>query len=229
MKNTLIFAVLIVSCIFNMGQAQVIVDMHELLPYDLSRDSSQESEYYKDLNGDLDKFVGDWRFEENGHLVELVVVKYTRKNTDIFRPFRPATYFSDGLGLRFRYSLNGVVLVDGLTGRQNDDADIYVGHFSSELSLPGSASPIDPLNSKLLAIYTEPQPNGLCRSTAAAGLELGYQTITNLVNGVQTTGRLHWLRFAAPEYATPGSLLLGEYCDESPYLLPTSMVFIKQP
>lgn len=225
-KNLILLAALIFG---NFIHSQVVVDLRELEPYQDRRYNNNSSEYYKDLNGHLDKFVGAWRFEENGHLVELEVVKYTRENTDVLRPFRPPTYWSDGLGLRFKYTFNGVVLVDCLTGAQGDDSHIYVGHFINEISAIGVNSPIDQLNSKLLAIYSEPQPNGICRSTEAAELELGYQTATNMVNGIQTTGILHWRRFAAPLYATPGGLVGGVYCDDSPYQLPTDMIFIKQP
>ena len=62
--------------------------------------------YYKDVNNDLNKFLGTWTFQDTNS--ELIVTFYFNEHHDL------GGAFYDGLYAKFKYTENGAVIYDTL-------------------------------------------------------------------------------------------------------------------
>lgn len=227
-KQLIIITIFLLSCSFALSQDN-IVDLR-LVPEGLYKTLNGESgDYYKDINGDLDKFVGNWKYQNGFEVLELEIFKYYRIPT--LEPILnlPAKYHSDALGIRMKYTNNNVVIIDTLTNFDNSDAFVVIFNLIGNISLPGSSN-IDNGYSIVSGIYSEPLPLNStfdCRSTETAELKLGYETSNNLVNGIGTSGKLHFDYTYTNNH--PDSYLLDEECDSSPYQSINNVVLVRQP
>jgi hypothetical protein len=71
-------------------------------------DNIPNNAYLKDLNNDLDKFVGTWEYFENGEKLTINIQKiemYTNENVH---------YYQDVLEARYKFEANGSVIIDNL-------------------------------------------------------------------------------------------------------------------
>lgn len=71
-----------------------------------------DNAYLKDLNDDLDKFVGTWEYFNNGEKLTIIIRK-----TEMFGN-EHSRYFEDILEAKYRYEINGVVIIDNLQGSE---------------------------------------------------------------------------------------------------------------
>jgi len=63
--------------------------------------------YYKDINGDLNKFLGTWSYQDSTK--ELIIIFYLHQHVDYDGSF------SDEIYARFKYTENGTVIYNTLT------------------------------------------------------------------------------------------------------------------
>lgn len=148
MKNIIITALILLtlSC-----KAQTIVPLSTS-----SFDAPDENVYYKDLNNDLDKFTGTWKYINGSTEFTVIFEKSIKVDLD-------DDYYADMLSGWFKYQENGLIIANTLNmmpiDRQiimgstlNDDASSVGLHFyDPERPKMGVYLDID---------YIEPSANG---------------------------------------------------------------------
>ncbi|MGR7813603.1 DUF6705 family protein [Lacinutrix undariae] len=75
--------------------------------------------YYKDVNGDLNKFLGTWKFEDN--TTELIIKIYLNEHADYF-----GSYYDD-IYIKFKYIENGIVIYDTLLDDSESNKYVIFG------------------------------------------------------------------------------------------------------
>ncbi|WOI22312.1 DUF6705 family protein [Nonlabens ulvanivorans] len=156
MKNYINILLLLVPLTFLYGQSPIypIYNNGVNLPDDYT------NVYFKDLNNDLDKYVGTWIWEENGNKLTVVLQKSVMHN--MFD-----RYQEDILVGNYKYEENGVVIIDTmtnpapLTGVSDDEffIDLWGDNKSPDL-IAISGFLVDPIRSyagyHLECTYTPP-------------------------------------------------------------------------
>lgn len=176
-------------------------------------------DYYKDLDNELDKFVGNWLFQSNNQRVELSITKITR---DLFNNSRKTVYI-DKLSVEFKYYENGILIKETAPGFHTDLSQIEMMDLV-ENQIIGPNNLHDDGYSKIAGTYYEPF-NSSCMKPEPGTLWLSYKSQNNSVNGIPTVGKLTWVMRTYRGLSNI-STVLG--CADN-YVLPPNMVFIKQP
>lgn len=224
MKRTILLLTIIIFAAINSKAQGRIVDLRNF-----DRLNRKYGDYNKDLHGDLDKFVGSWKYQTATELLEVQIRKVEHQGVfpQVFSSNSDDQVYTDALIVKYRYTVNNVVLVDMITGPDSIKNYIYLFEIKANLTPVGVSNNIDNSYSIATGYYREPTLNNICDGRQPTYLELGYETANNTVNGVSTSGRLHWIR-SDEEYG-PTEFLVDELCDTSPYLGPNNIVLIKQP
>lgn len=120
---------------FGFAQEDEIVSIHKLGNHDDL--NANKSYYYKDINGDLDKFVGTWKYDDGNKKLTLVFFKQTH--------VKSSKNYYDEVYAHFKYEENGAVIYNTL----NDLSD------SAKLKIIGSGFYPNSLK-KMNLFYNEP-------------------------------------------------------------------------
>lgn len=97
MKKIIILLILISFKI----NAQTIIPLEEARTHFISQ--TFNNKYFKDVNGHLNKFLGQWKYETAIDKVEITILKRENENRG---------YFEDNLEVRCKYTKNGIVEFD---------------------------------------------------------------------------------------------------------------------
>ena len=170
-------------------------------------------DYYKDVNGVLDKFVGTWIYDDGVTYFKVVFQKKERKSA--INDWNNTPIYFDQLVANFELRLNELTVYNNLSS--TDIHPINDGHR------------VFNLNRKIKLFYSESDNNytdayynnfGLYRST----LSLTYQP--DLSNNLD---QLLWNRitFNGKEPIDTSNYLIGQQ-DSTPYQVPPNLLLTKQ-
>lgn len=138
MKKIIILLILISFKI----NAQTIIPLEDRLSHILTQ--TYNNRYFKDVNGHLNKFIGQWKYETAIDKVEITILK--RDNEDC-----GGRYFKDNLEIRCKYTKNGIVEFDTNAPQDINDYNRMLGGLFDE-----------PTNvNKYQFLYSEPNFNPL--------------------------------------------------------------------
>jgi len=99
MKNIIL---IILGAIGFYSNAQVIKPMEQESIY--KSDEVGKNYYYKDINGVLNKFLGNWKYQNGAEIVEIYIFKIANTDYGVFN--------RDELCIQFKYTKNGVILIN---------------------------------------------------------------------------------------------------------------------
>lgn len=160
--------------------------------------------YFKDINGLLNKYVGTWEYNQNGHYFKIKFVKQTNyQEVPLDSPYKIKRKSDRIYGL-FEYKLNGVsiyntILTQNKSYIYSDSGSFFMGNF--------------------LLFYDEPSTSP-CGRPLMGRVTLGY---SNTV-GVET---LTWSR--EDRYSGTFCQEVGQTEDSTPFKIPANMVLTKVP
>lgn len=194
--------------------------MRNMQRLDAPNDGYQDGDYYKDIHNDLNKFEGVWLYDNGIDKAELTITKYEHQKFNFAR-----SIYVDKLGIEFKYWENGVLVKETDSSFPSSE-QIEIMNIEAVLNLPGAVNVIDNGYSLVSGSYDEPFGTQDCKRPNYTNLELGYQTSFNNVNGVTTTGKLHWKLIDLDGSNPSGGY---NFTCEYHYALPEEMILIKQP
>lgn len=189
-----------------------------------------DGDYIKDVHNDLDKFTGEWLYEDATRRFKLQIIKrvYIPQIPVISGLPASGQVYLDYLAVRYKYFENGNLIIDGYSNASGLASVFDLKNLIANISLPNSNSAVDSGYSVVEGIYNELSPTHICKNSQSSYLTLGYQTINNSVNGQITVGRLHWKR-TEEDYTHGSQTWDGTPCDDGTYIIPEEMILIKQP
>lgn len=166
MKHILTLTLLFIS--FFSCKAQQTVGLYDGDP------NLPEDTYYKDLNNDLDKFVGTWKWQEDGQIFTITFEKKTHVNNPTFNQFE------DMIIGEYKYEVNGQETLNYLPRLQNPNIVGNQHYISGNLifnknNLP-KCNECSPFEKRLRVSFRDPE-----REYIPCALILRHQTI----NGVE--------------------------------------------
>jgi hypothetical protein len=100
MKNIIITIILFVGLHAN---AQYIIPIEQMANY--TRSNTEYNHYFKDVNHQFDKFLGNWKYETTSELVEITI--YKEEGIDL-----GSLYTVDALYVEFKFTQNGNFIFD---------------------------------------------------------------------------------------------------------------------
>lgn len=116
MKHIIIF--LSVSLVLNCKAQSPIISYNS--------SNIPKNAYCKDLNNDLDKFTGTWKYENGNTELVITIVKNEQIDLD--------SYYTDELAGNYKYIENGVEIVNTLLNNFNDNASFSGSEMSEDTS-----------------------------------------------------------------------------------------------
>jgi len=159
--------------------------------------------YYKDVNGLLDKYIGTWEYNQNGHYFKIQFYKQiAHQEVPLDAPFK-TKYKTDRIYGYFQYKINGLEIYN--TRLLYNDGWPFVNSFSGSFTRRG-----------FLLYYEEPSTNP-CGRPLLGKVILEYSN----ENGVE---KLNWSRTDWRSGAPCGR---GQTEDETPFQVPADMILIK--
>ncbi len=129
--------------------------------------------YYKDINGDLDKFLGTWKYQDNDKELIITIHKLLHQ---------PAGgNFHDEIYIKFKYTENGIVIYDTL----NDNS------VANQRVISGSSIYLENLNLMTLS-YREPTDLSFGAGKKYGSLDLEYLLNTSIGTFPQISWKITW-------------------------------------
>jgi NADH:ubiquinone oxidoreductase subunit len=122
MKALIITLLLIFNINFLQAQEDAIIPLKELGDFDEEIDKHY---YYKDIDGDLNKFLGTWKFQDATR--EFIVTFYLKVHDE-----SGGTYY-DEIYARYKYTDNDIVIYDTLNDTSSlNQTDIFGASIISD-------------------------------------------------------------------------------------------------
>jgi len=157
--------------------------------------------YFKDVNGLLDKYVGTWEYNQNGHYFKIQFYKQIACQLKPDAPFK-LKFKWDRIYGYFQYKLNGVEI-----------------HNTRLISDPFVYSSSGSFTSRGFLLYYEEPSTSPCGRPITGKVILEYSN----ENGIE---KLEWSRTDWRSGAPCGR---GQVEDETPFQVPADMMLIKSP
>ena len=151
MKNILY----ILAILFSFStKAQEVIKVLNTDTFDLN--NPDEIVYFKDTNNALDKYTGDWLYDDGTHYLKITVTKKLHASYN--------QYFTDELSINFLYKNNGITIYDnyGLAPK-------YI--FGSSLDIKNIWGMIQ-IGDGISLVYSEPSTNNSCGRARSTDLIL---------------------------------------------------------
>ncbi|MEO9954239.1 DUF6705 family protein [Nonlabens sp.] len=191
-----------------------IYDLRTLKKVGLPSSEAQAGDYYKDIHNDLNKFVGLWKYSDNGIEIEIIIAKKTRVK------FISSQIFVDKLSIEYKVYENGVLVKESDPGFWSTLSQMEVTNIYKT-----TASSISDYGyTQISSVYRESFDNS-CKLPFTNSFNITYKTTSNSVSGQQTLGTLYFNRgrMGNSEYNGSTSNCIHEYS------VPENMILIKQP
>ncbi|WP_299888092.1 DUF6705 family protein [uncultured Lacinutrix sp.] len=171
MKKTIIIAlILILNISVNQAQEDAIVPLRELGSFD---EDENKYYYYKDLNLDLNKFIGTWKYQD---VTKELIVTFELKTHK-----ESGGDYYDEIYAKFKYTDNGTIIYNTLNDNSESSEHYILG---SSISLSGKEISLG---------YFEPTDITYRRSLYQR-LELKYLACSSLGCNPQLKWDLHWTK-----------------------------------
>jgi len=158
--------------------------------------------YFKDINGLLDKYVGTWEYNQNGHYFKIQFYKFINLSEGPENAPHKTRHRSDQIYGYFQYKLNGV--------------EIYNTRLISSPFVHSDSGAF--LKGGFYLYYEEPSTSP-CGRPITGDVWLEYSN----ENGIEKLG---WSRTDWRSGAPCGR---GQVEDETPFQVPADMILIKSP
>lgn len=200
----LIYIPILFLCLFCKAQDNIIP-----LENEYSVDAKHQ-DYFKDVNGILDKYIGTWIFDDSTHYLKITFTKAERIDMYDLGPGvnDQMNIYTDMLFSKFIYKLNGQTIYDTVTNPETSSVLPYICSTSIK-------------NTNEIDLYYN-EPTDACGRGRTGNLTLTYQT-DGLVNPTET---LIWIRTSNSPRST--RCHDGSPMDNSDYIIPTNMTLVKQ-
>ena len=162
--------------------------------------------YFKDVNGLLDKYLGTWEYNENGHYLKIQFFKVLNNPMHPSNSIIKMQQYCDVIYARFEYKKNGVTIYNTLN--PSDD--------STKWFIRSSCESISVYPNKLLLYYKEPSSNP-CGRIIRGSVNIEYSN----TGGIE---KLSWVR----SYRRSSSSCMDDLiADHTPFQIPSKMTLIK--
>jgi len=149
-------------------QAQQTVSLDDGDPY------LPEGTYYKDINNDLDKFTGTWKFEQGNTVLIIILEKKDHVLNTTFNQYE------DLIVGEYKYAENGQEVLNYLSRLQDNNIIGDYNYISGNIILHSSDIPkcdeCSPFERRIMVSFTDPE-----REYIPSNIVLRHQTI----NGVE--------------------------------------------
>lgn len=198
--KTLIKFFFLVACSFSLNAQQIPIEQ-----YNQNNNDDINNAYFKDINGVLDKYVGTWEYNQNGHYFKIQFIKQT--NVQQSPPISTSLIqrYYDRITARIEYKLNGVTIYNTLNQIGNSP-NWYIRSYASSVRS----------NNKIWLHYKEPS-NSPCGRKVDGTVNVEYSN----TGGVET---LTWSRTNRSIYPDCQN---GQTADDTPFQIPANMVLTK--
>jgi hypothetical protein len=179
-----------------------------ILPLEGTHDiEDQDNYYYKDLNHSLDKYEGNWVYDNGTDFLQITF--FIQERYDLMGDFGTIDVFYDILQSSFLYKKNGVTIYNTYPSADPNDKLLIVGN---------SIRP----NNILSLVYTE--PTDACYRHRNGSLNIQY--IPSSTSGGMPS--LNWIMTEEHSESILNSCGNGELPDTSEFQIPSNMVLVKQ-
>lgn len=191
-------------------QAQeVIVPLEEQFSYENNTDTPV---YFKDVNNTLNKFTGNWIFDDGTHYLKISITKKTHIAKG-WPPHYNDPNFEDYLSITIIYKLNGIEIYNTTPIPPTDGLiNGNIINSSNEIELH----------------YYEPTQS--CERLKTAKLKLEFVSDGILVqNGSLPSGTLNWTRINQLSYKSPlKECPNGSLIDSSEFSIPANLTLERE-
>lgn len=175
--------------------------------------TDMEPIYFKDVNNTLNKFVGNWIFDDGSQYLKIIITK--KYHVALALPFYDDPNFKDHLAMTIIYKINGVEIYNTTT-LPPPDQFIITGNLIIN-------------NNKVQLFYDEPTSS--CYRQKSADLNLEFISDGTLTEtGSLPSGTLQWNRVntlnegLTPLHTCPDGTLV----DSSEYLIPANLTLERE-
>lgn len=118
--------------------------------------SSTQGAYYKDLNNELAKFVGTWKYQNANETLTIVLEKKTMFfNVD-------DNFYEDILVGEYRYNVNGIDKVNTLSNLNNNHINQYLYNIGGSILI--DKYPVIPGSRRIEMYFRDPERDYLNKS-----------------------------------------------------------------
>ncbi|WP_298903838.1 DUF6705 family protein [uncultured Psychroserpens sp.] len=198
--------ILIIAFLISCGaySQETIVPLENLLGYESEQN---EVVYFKDVNNLLNKYTGNWIYDDGTHYLKITVTKKEHLPQDFFGKLLNPNY-EDNLSIKMIYKLNGVEQYNTTS-------------FGATTALI-NGNVIESTNKISLEYY---EPTSSCRRQKHANLTLEF----NPSNTLGGNGTLGWTRTSRISYVSPNTECPdGTLVDSSDFIIPANLVLSRE-
>ncbi len=188
---------------------EIIVPLEDELTYE---DNTETPIYFKDVNNTLNKFTGNWVFDDGTHYLKIFIVKNSHEALG-WPPHYNDPNFNDNLSITLIYKLNGV--------------EIYNTESASSQDAHITGSIIN--NSNEIEFYYR-EPTTSCERHKKADLSLEFISDGTLgQNGSLPSGTLEWKRVNGLSRVSPlKECPDGNTIDTSEFVIPAELTLERE-
>ena len=194
---------------FTLQAQETIVSIENQYTYD--EENTSEPIYFKDVNNKLNKFTGNWIFDDGTHYLKLIITKEIHQSKGYLRYNDPN--FEDFLLVKLIYKLNDVEIYN--TTSVLSRYSLIYGNLIEN-------------NSKIELIYRE--PTNSCERHKKADLTLEFISDGILgQNGSLPSGTLNWKRVNSLSRVSPFKECPdGTIIDTSEFAIPAELTLERE-
>ena len=203
----------LISTFFTLQAQEIIVPLEDQLTYNESNAIS--AIYYKDTNNYLNKFTGDWVFNDGTHYLKISATKKIHISKG-FSGFNDPN-FEDELVITMIYKLNGVEIYNTYPNANTI--------FTRNPKINGNII----VNSNIIKLHYY-EPTSSCRRQKSASLTLEFIPSGIITQtGSLPSGTLKWTRESRLSYTSPQEECPdGSLIDSSNFKIPNELILVRQ-
>ena len=208
MKTKILITVLFFTGVFNIINAQETIKTLGVDGFPEATDTGDI--YYKDTNNYMSKFLGEWLYDDGTTYFKVTFIKRDRVRMG------PTNTYHDDLVCEYLLKINGTTIYDTYGVNSNINTSSIANHISG-IGINHDSNP-----NKADLTYREPPLNGGCHRYASGNLLLEYTSTLG------SADELIWTRTNNQLYGDTTECNDGSQMDTSEFLIPATMVLIKQ-
>ena len=207
MKTKILITFLLFTGIFNITNAQETIKTLGVDGFPEATDTGDI--YYKDVNNYFTNFLGEWLHDDGTTYFKVTFIKMERVRMG------PTNTYHDKLGCEYLLKINGITMYDTYGANSNINTSSIANHISG-------TGVYDYRPNKIDLTYREPPLNGGCHRYASGNLLLEYTSTLG------SADELIWTRTNNQLYGDTTECNDGTQMDTSEFLIPATMVLVKQ-
>ena len=206
MKTKILITVLFFTGVFNIINAQETI---KTLGVDDPEITDTGDIYFKDTNNYFTNFLGEWLYDDGTTYFKVTFIKKERVRMG------PTNTYHDDIACEYLLKVNGTTIYDTYGENSNLNSSSIANYITGSGIYAFRPNEID-------LFYSEPPLNGGCHRYASGNLFLEYTPIFG------SADELMWTRTNNQLYGDTTECNDGTQMDTSEFLIPATMVLIKQ-